>query len=152
MIQLWTDGSCLGNPGPGGWAFRLRWNDLVLDACGCAPHTTNNRMELQAVCEGLKKIKEASSLDVYSDSQYVVKAFTQNWLKKWLEEYEKSGRKKRKNFDLWLELYDETRMHEIKWIWVKGHQGYPDNEFCDQLALAAARDQTVWEKRWFDAP
>ncbi len=146
QICLTTDGACIGNPGPGGWACVLRFGSHRKELFGSEEHTTNNRMELRAVIEGLKALREPCEVTVVTDSQYVRNGITQ-----WLPEWKAHGwRKKRKgnsgtrdvlNRDLWEELEDAMARHEMKWEWVKGHAGHQDNTRCDQLALIAAQRQ-----------
>ena len=146
QISLATDGACIRNPGPGGWACVLRFGSHRKELFGSEQHTTNNRMELRAVIEGLKAIREPSEVTVITNSQYVRNGITQ-----WLPEWKRHGwRKKRKgssgtrnvlNRDLWEQLENSTARHEIKWEWVKGHAGHEDNARCDLLARTAAQTQ-----------
>lgn len=136
-IELYTDGACSGNPGPGGWAFILRHPESgkeVEGAWGDA-NTTNNRMELQAVIEGLASIKTPSRVDVYSDSQYVLKGLDE-WMDNWKRRGWKTASKKPvKNRDLWEELDALRSVHTLRYHWVRGHNEHPENERCDQLAV-----------------
>lgn len=141
QVTLITDGSCIGNPGPGGWAFILRHGECSKeDAGGCAD-TTNNRMEIQAVIEGLRALKEPCEIKLISDSQYLLNGVT-SWRHKWREN---GWMKKRRvktyplaNADLWQALDELAEKHAISGKWVKGHSGHPDNERCDELASVQA--------------
>lgn len=138
-VLLFTDGACSGNPGPGGWAFILRHpiSGKEKERSGGEPETTNNRMELLAVIEGLSALKSFSHVDLYSDSQYVL-----NGLREWLPNWKKRGwktanKKPVKNQDLWQRLDELMQEHQLSFHWVEGHAGHPENERCDQLAVAA---------------
>ena len=133
-IYLYTDGAASGNPGPGGYGVVLTCAGLRKELSGGFALTTNNRMELLAVIKGLEAIRwEQARVEVWSDSTYVVKAVTEGWLDKWLA----TGFKKKKNADLWLRFNPLYRRHEVTFHWLKGHAGHPENERCDQLAVAA---------------
>lgn len=133
-VELYTDGSCLGNPGPGGWGALLRFNGTDKELAGGHPDTTNNRMEMQAVVEGLNALTRASMVTVYTDSQYVQKGITE-WIKGWKARGWKTAAKKPvKNAELWVELDEAQARHSVKWQWVKGHAGHPENERVDDLA------------------
>ncbi|MDG2320302.1 MAG: ribonuclease HI [Rhodospirillaceae bacterium] len=137
-VELYTDGACLGNPGPGGWAALLRFNGTEKELSGCDPDTTNNRMEMQAVIEGLKALSRPSTVTVYTDSQYVQKGITE-WINAWKARGWKTAAKKPvKNVDLWLELDETQERHSVTWQWVKGHAGHPENERVDDLARQEA--------------
>ncbi len=133
-ITLFSDGSSLGNPGPGGYCAILRYKDHEKVICGGEPHTTNNRMELKAVIEGLKALKEPCIVEIYSDSTYVVQA-----INKWLEGWIKKGFKNVKNPELWQEFVEVAKPHRIKAYWVKGHAGHEENERCDKIAKQMAQ-------------
>ncbi|MBZ5593666.1 MAG: ribonuclease HI [Acidobacteriia bacterium] len=140
-VQLITDGACVGNPGPGGWAAILRYGNHTREMFGFAPHTTNNRMELTAAIEGLRAIKEPCEVEVITDSEYLKNGITQ-WIhawkrKKWL----KSDKKPVLNSDLWRELDEEVTRHKTQWTWTRGHSLHEDNNRADELATAAAREQ-----------
>lgn len=128
-ICLFSDGSCLGNPGAGGWAYILRYKNFEKKASGRDPYTTNNKMELTAVIEGLKAIKEPCRVEIYSDSSYVVKGINE-----WLDGWVKKNFKNVKNPELWSEYLRASRPHQITAYWVKGHDGHPENEECDKMA------------------
>ena len=135
-IELYTDGACSGNPGPGGWACILRYKDTERELSGGEPQTTNNRMELRAVIEGLKQLKEPCHIVLSTDSRYVLDGATL-YLSGWQRNgWRKSNRKPVLNIDLWQELSELLSHHQIEWIWVKGHAGHPENERVDQLACA----------------
>jgi len=141
-VQLFTDGACLGNPGPGGWAFILRYKDKTRETWGSEPQTTNNRMELTAAVEGLKALKETCTVQVVTDSEYL-----RNGITKWIHGWKRKGWKKADgdpvlNQDLWEQLDFQVQRHHTEWMWTKGHAGHPENDRCDQLATAAARDQS----------
>lgn len=137
-VKLYTDGACLGNPGPGGWCALLRFNGTEKVLQGREAHTTNNRMEIIAVLEGLKALSEPCSVDVYSDSQYVLKAIKE-WLPGWVRKgWVNSQKKPVANKDLWLEMLPLMDKHQLNLYWVKGHAGHPENEFCDQTARTEA--------------
>lgn len=137
-VELYTDGACLGNPGPGGWAALLRFNGTEKELSGGDPDTTNNRMEMQAVIEGLKALSRPSTVTVYTDSQYVQKGITE-WINGWkARDWKTAAKKPVKNVDLWLELDEIQERHSVTWQWVKGHAGHPENERVDDLARQEA--------------
>ena len=141
-IYLYTDGAASGNPGPGGYGVVLTCAGLRKELSGGFALTTNNRMELLAVIKGLEAIRwEQARVEVWSDSTYVVKAVTEGWLDKWLA----TGFKKKKNADLWLRFNPLYRHHEVTFHWLKGHAGHPENERCDQLAVAAYKQPDLPE-------
>lgn len=137
-VDIFTDGACKGNPGPGGWGVLLRMGSREKELSGGEPHTTNNRMEMTAVVRGLAALKEPCEVTIHSDSRYVIDGMT-----KWIFGWQKKGwvnaaKKPVANTDLWQELIDAARPHRISWQWVKGHDGHPENERVDALACAAA--------------
>ncbi len=133
-VELFTDGACRGNPGPGGWGALLRYNDSEKELYGGEHDTTNNRMELTAAIEGLKALKEACDVVLTTDSEYVKNGITQ-WIENWKKRGWKTAAKKPvKNVDLWQQLDEQSNRHSIKWQWVKGHSGHRENEIADQLA------------------
>lgn len=133
-IQIHTDGACLGNPGPGGWAALLRWNAHERELAGGEPDTTNNRMELQAVIEALRCLKRPCDIDIYTDSQYVQKGISE-WITGWKARgWRTASKAPVKNADLWQMLDAEVARHRIQWHWVKGHAGHEFNERADELA------------------
>lgn len=138
-VLLFTDGACSGNPGPGGWAFILRHpaSRKEIEKSGADPHTTNNRMELTAVIEGLSTLKSPSRVTIYSDSQYVLKGLNE-WMDGWIAKGWKNAAKKPvKNRDLWEQLDVFRKAHDLDYHWIKGHSEHPENERCDQLAVEA---------------
>lgn len=135
-VLLYTDGSCSGNPGPGGYAAILIYNNHKKELCGGSEQTTNNRMELTAVIEGLKALKEPCHVIIYSDSKYIVDAFKEGWIDKWQKNNWCRGKNEKvKNIDLWEELLEQLSRHSAEFNWVKGHNGHEENERCDELAV-----------------
>ncbi len=138
-VTLITDGACLGNPGPGGWAYILRFGDQFKEASGGDPATTNNRMELTAVISGLEALKRPCAVAVVTDSQYVRQGITQ-WMRQWKRNgWRTAAKEPVKNQDLWQALDLALQPHQVEWHWVKGHAGHADNNRADELATAAAR-------------
>ena len=135
-IELYTDGACSCNPGPGGWGAVLRWGEYEKEFFGGERETTNNRMELTAVIKGLEALREECSVTVYSDSKYIVDAFCEHWIDSWRDKGWTRGREPLKNADLWQRLYELTERHRVKVVWVKGHNGHKYNERCDFLATS----------------
>ena len=137
-VEVHTDGACLGNPGPGGWAALLRYRGKERELAGGEPLTTNNRMELMAAIVALETLSEACAITLHTDSQYVRQGITE-WMRNWVRRgWKTSGGDPVKNRDLWERLHAATGRHAIDWRWVKGHSGDPDNERVDQLARAQA--------------
>ncbi len=133
-VEIFTDGACRGNPGPGGWGVLLRYGDVERELYGGEPETTNNRMELQAAIEGLRALKERCSVVLTTDSVYVKNGITE-WLVNWKKKnWKTAGRKPVKNADLWRLLDEQNQRHDVSWHWVKGHSGHRENEIADQLA------------------
>jgi ribonuclease HI len=140
MINIYTDGAASGNPGPGGYGVILRSGKHYKELSGGFRLTTNNRMELLAVIMGLQAIKSpGQQVTVYSDSKYVVDAVEKKWVFGWL----KTGFKDKKNKDLWMRFLDIYRQHQVNFVWIKGHNSHPENERCDQLAVAAAKQTST---------
>ena len=138
-IEIHTDGSCLGNPGPGGWAALLRYNGHEKELVGGEANTTNNRMELMAAIRALEALSEPCQIVLYTDSQYVRQGITE-WMSGWLRrQWKTAGGASVKNRELWERLHTATQRHSIEWRWVRGHNGDPDNERVDVLA----RNQAV---------
>ncbi len=136
-IELYTDGACSGNPGPGGWGALLRFNGVEKELSGAERETTNNRMELMAVIQGLEALKKPSAVDVYTDSKYVADGATQ-WLAGWKKRgWKNSSKEPVKNSTLWLRLDEQLKIHQVKFHWVKGHAGHVENERVDLLAREA---------------
>jgi ribonuclease HI len=138
QVDLFTDGACKGNPGPGGWAALLRTGAHEKELVGGAAHTTNNRMEMTAILEGLRALKQPCAVTIHTDSRYVIDGMTQwifGWQKRgWLN----AAKKPVINEDLWRALIEAARPHKVAWQWVKGHAGHPENERVDALASAEA--------------
>ena len=138
MIKIYTDGSCIENPGNGGWAAIIFMNNEKIAITGNKKNTTNNQMELMAAIEALKKIPTEQEVQIYTDSKYVKMGITE-WINKWSQNnWKTSSKQKVKNLELWLELNEISKNHKIKWFWVKGHAGDPINEEVDALAKKAA--------------
>jgi ribonuclease HI len=143
-VDIFTDGACRGNPGPGGWAAILRHRGIEKELSGSEPHTTNNRMEMMAAIMGLEALKRHCRVRLYSDSQYLRDGITK-WIHGWKRrEWRTADNKPVKNIDLWQRLDAAAAGHEVSWIWVRGHAGHPENERADALAragvAAAVRD------------
>jgi ribonuclease HI len=137
-VEIFTDGACLGNPGPGGWAAVLRWRGVERELSGGDPATTNNRMELTAAIEGLEALKRGVAVRVYTDSTYL-----RDGISRWIHRWKRSGwrtadKKPVKNVDLWQRLDEAIARHRVEWQWLRGHSGHPENERADRLARAAA--------------
>jgi ribonuclease HI len=140
-IEIYTDGACLGNPGPGGWGAVLLYKEHKKEISGSEKDSTNNRMEIRAVIEALKLLKKPSQVTIYTDSKYVMDGITK-WIFNWKKNAWRTADKKPvKNLELWQEIDEEVQKHQIEWIWVKGHAGNHFNEIADQLANSAARNQ-----------
>ena len=136
-IEIFTDGACSGNPGPGGWGCILRYGNAEKELSGGEGDTTNNRMELTAAIEGLKALKEKCEVTLYTDSQYVANGINKGWARSWQKNgWIKSDKKSALNRELWEELLSLIDRHEVSVVWVKGHNGHPENERCDRLAVA----------------
>ncbi len=134
VVEMWTDGACKGNPGPGGWGVLMRAGSHERELFGGEPLTTNNRMELRAVIEGLRALNRPCEITLHIDSQYVMNGVTR-WIAGWKRnQWRTADKKPVKNQDLWLELDAEIARHTISWLWVKGHAGDPGNEAADALA------------------
>ena len=138
-IQIYTDGACSGNPGPGGWGEFLRWRGHEKELSGGEPDSTNNRMELMAAIQALESLKRASVVDLHTDSTYVRDGITK-WIHGWKRNgWKTSAKKPVKNEDLWKRLDAALADHQVSWHWVKGHSGHPENDRADELATAAAQ-------------
>lgn len=134
IVEIYTDGACRGNPGPGGWGVLLRYQGKTKTLHGAEPHTTNNRMELLAAIRGLEALNRSCRVDLFTDSQYLRKGMTE-WLANWKKSQWRNAQKQPvKNVDLWQQLDALSATHHIAWHWVKGHSGHPENEQADQLA------------------
>jgi ribonuclease HI len=140
-VQIITDGACLGNPGPGGWAAILRFGSHTKEIFGFEPHTTNNRMELTAAIEALRTLKEKCDIEVVTDSEYLKNGIT-TWIINWKKRNWMTSQKKPViNRDLWEALDREVGTHQVKWSWTKGHASHEDNNRADELASMAARER-----------
>ena len=140
-VQLITDGACIGNPGPGGWAAILRHDGNNKEIYGSEPHTTNNRMELRAAIEAFRTLNEECEVEVVTDSEYVKNGIT-TWIHGWKRKgWITAAKKPVVNQDLWQELDKQVARHKTRWTWTKGHASHADNNRCDELATRAAREQ-----------
>jgi ribonuclease HI len=140
FIEIFTDGSCLGNPGPGGWAALLKYKDHAKEISGAAPETTNNRMELLAAIKGIQAVQKKIPIQLYTDSQYLKKGMIE-WMGQWKKNNWRNAKKKEvKNKDLWQHLDQLNQAHTVTWHWVKAHDGHPENERVDDLARFAAEN------------
>ena len=136
-VEIFTDGACRGNPGPGGWGVLMRYNGTIKKIYGAEQHTTNNQMELMAAIKALESLKYTCSVELTSDSEYLRQGITQ-WIKKWKKNNWKTASKAAvKNKELWQQLDELAIQHHVTWHWVKGHSGHPENELADQLANQA---------------
>jgi len=135
-VQIYTDGACEGNPGPGGWAAILVHQAHRREITGACPATTNNRMELMAAIEGLGALKESCAVDLYTDSQYVQRGMSE-WVAMWKTRGWRRGKQPVMNVDLWKRLDAEAARHQVRWHWIRGHSHHPENERCDRLAVEA---------------
>jgi ribonuclease HI len=138
LVTIYSDGACEGNPGPGGWAVALQYGAVQKQFSGGEIATTNNRMELKAAIEGLKRLKEGCEVEFHTDSEYLRNGITK-WIFAWKRKNWKKGQTAIKNVDLWKELDAATSIHKVKWNWVRGHSGNTLNELCDRLAVQEIR-------------
>ena len=137
LVEIFSDGACSGNPGPGGWGTILRWNGREKELSGFAPATTNNRMEMMGAIAGLEALTRPCRVRLITDSEYLQKGMTE-WLDGWVRRGWKNAQKKEvANRDLWERLVELTGRHQVEWVWVRGHAGHAENERCDALARAA---------------
>jgi len=142
LVDIYTDGACQGNPGPGGYAAILSWRGEEKEIVKGFQHTTNNRMELSAVIAGLRALKYPCRVRIHTDSQYISRAINESWLNKWQKNGWKTSQKTEvKNQDLWEELVQLMHVHKVEFIWVRGHSGHEYNELCDRLARQAAEKE-----------
>ncbi len=140
-VDIFTDGACSGNPGSGGWGSILRFGKHELELSGGEKETTNNRMELTAVIEALKRLNQKCDVTIYTDSKYVADPFLKGWIWSWIKNgWKKADKKSVLNTDLWQALLTEIQKHEYSIVWVKGHAGHPENERCDAMATAKAAE------------
>ena len=147
MIEIFTDGASSGNPGPGGYGTILRSGNHYKELSEGFRKTTNNRMELMAVIKGLEALKNPSQVTIYSDSKYVIDSIEKRWLNGWVLKNFVG----KKNKDLWLRYIQAAKPHQVRFVWVKGHAGHPENERCDQLAVAAGKQKTLLVDTAFEA-
>jgi len=153
VIEIFTDGACKGNPGPGGYGVVLISGDRKKELSGGFRKTTNNRMELLACIEGLKALKSSSSVVLTSDSKYVVNAMVKGWAKKWRSKgWKLSPSKPARNPDLWAQLLDLCAEHKVEFKWVKGHNEHPENERCDALAVDASNAENLPADEAYETP
>jgi len=139
-VDIFTDGACSGNPGPGGWAAILRWRDTKKELSGYASDTTNNRMEMIAAIQGVEALKRGVQARLYTDSTYVRDGITR-WIERWKQNgWRTAAKKPVKNEDLWRRLDTALEGHQVEWHWIKGHSGHVENERCDQLARDRIKD------------
>ncbi len=151
QVDIFTDGSCLGNPGPGGYGAVLKYNSHLKELSQGYELTTNNRMELLAPIEALTSLKESCDVVITTDSQYVRQGITQ-WIDTWIKNnWKTSAKKPVKNVDLWKLLYTQNQRHNVTWKWVKGHSGHPENERCDDLARDAAMSKNLLVDKGYQA-
>jgi len=137
MVEIYSDGACSGNPGPGGYGTILRYGSTIKELSGYDPETTNNRMELLGAIAGLEALKRPCKVRLTTDSEYVKKGMTE-WLEGWIRRgWKTAGKKPVANRDLWERLHELNQQHEVEWVWVRGHAGHPENERCDELARNA---------------
>lgn len=139
-MKIYTDGACSGNPGPGGYGTILKWGNETKEISGCDFDTTNNRMEMKAVIKALSQLERSCTVHVFTDSKYVVKGMTE-WMAGWIKRgWLNSHKKPVLNRDLWEELLRLSDKHQIQWYWIRGHDGHPENERCDQMARDAIKN------------
>lgn len=139
-VSIFTDGACSGNPGPGGWGAVLRYGTVERELSGGERETTNNRMELTAVIQALTALKESCDVTIYSDSKYVIDAVEKGWARGWRARgWVKADKKPALNVDLWQQLLDLLERHNVRFVWIKGHNEHPENERCDRLAVAESK-------------
>jgi ribonuclease HI len=152
QVVIYTDGACVGNPGPGGYGVILLYGNHRKELSGGFRLTTNNRMEIMAAIVGLRALKERCKVTVYTDSQYLVNAIMQGWAKRWKSNgWRKNRKEKAMNADLWDELLGLCEQHDVEFVWIRGHEGNPENERCHTLAVQAAEQKdlppdTVYER------
>ena len=144
QVEIFTDGACLGNPGPGGYGAILNYKGVEKELCGGESETTNNRMELTAAIVALQALTSPCEVKLYSDSQYLINAFELGWLVKWKSNgWKRADNAEVKNTDLWQRLSELTEIHKVEFIWVRGHDGHPENERCDSLATGFAQKLSI---------
>lgn len=140
LVEIFTDGACSGNPGPGGFGVILKYGNVVKELSGGEPETTNNRMELTAAIVGLEALNQPCRVRLYSDSKYLIDAIENGWAVKWRENgWMRNRREPALNPDLWEKILNLLDKHQVELVWVKGHAGHPENEKCDRLAVAQSQ-------------
>ena len=145
-VEIYTDGACSGNPGPGGYGVVLKFGPHIREMSGAYENTTNNRMELMGVIKGLESLKEPCQVTVFSDSKYVIDAITKGWVLKWQSKgWMRNDKERAKNIDLWEKVLELRQKHQVKWVWVKGHANNELNNRCDQLAVSAIKNGLLQE-------
>jgi ribonuclease HI len=145
-VEIYTDGACSGNPGPGGYGVILKSGRHIKEISAGYKNTTNNRMELKAVIKGLSALNKKCNVKIFSDSKYIVDAIQNGWARRWQKNnWYRNKRDKALNPDLWQELLDLIEKHKVEFIWVRGHSGHPENERCDKLAVKAASGKNLLE-------
>lgn len=147
MVEIFTDGASSGNPGPGGYGVILRSGQHYKELSEGFRKTTNNRMELMAVIKGLEALKSPQQVTIFSDSKYVIEPVEKKWLYGWVQK----GFKDKKNKDLWMRFLELSKIHQIKFVWVRGHNGHPENERCDVLAVQAGKQKELLIDSVFEA-
>jgi len=147
MVEIFTDGASSGNPGPGGYGVILRSGNHYKELSEGFRKTTNNRMELLAVIKGLEALKAPQAVTIYSDSKYVIDPIEKKWIYGWVQK----GFKDKKNKDLWLRFLELSKIHQVKFVWVRGHNGHPENERCDVLAVQAGKQRELLIDSVFEA-
>jgi len=144
LVEIYTDGACSGNPGPGGYGVILKSGHRIKELSAGYKNTTNNRMELRAVIAGLEALKEKCQVKIYSDSKYIVDAIKNGWAERWrANNWYRNKKEKALNPDLWDRLLRLVENHQVKFYWVRGHAGHPENERCDELAVDAAAGKNL---------
>ncbi len=144
QVEIYTDGSCLNNPGPGGWGAILCWNGVEKELSGGEPQTTNNRMELTAAIMALRALKQPCDVVMTSDSKYLCDGMSKGWAASWKQKgWRRADKSPAQNPELWDELLSLCAVHTVKFVWVKGHAGHPYNERCDEMAQARAREYSL---------
>ena len=152
-IIIYTDGSALGNPGPGGYGIILKHNGHIKELSGGFRRSTNNRMEIYAIIVALKALKHPSRVTLYTDSQYVVNAITEGWVKRWRAQgWMRNKKEPVLNIDLWSDLLPLLDLHEVEFVWLRGHRGNPNNERCDRLAKRAAKQDNLPPDTGYENP
>lgn len=143
-IEMFTDGACSGNPGPGGWGTILKFNGIEKELSGGESETTNNRMEMIAVISGLKALKEPCDVELFTDSKYVCDSVNKGWVYSWKKNnWKKADKKPALNVDLWEEMIQLLEVHKVTFNWIKGHNGHPENERCDRLAVMESQKHSL---------